>query len=91
MVQYGNVILFLSIDHGIFVLIQKYVLCEKQMSSYVEVPSKLNEPINKFFPLVFLSNNFIVIPVTHIQHKCIRVPIFDVFCISEIRVDYEHD
>jgi hypothetical protein len=90
-IQYGNVIIFLSIDDGIFAIIQKYVSCEKHMSNYVEVPSELHRSINIFFPIVSLSNNFTIVPVSNIRHKCIRVPIFDSFCVSEIRIDYEHD
>jgi alkyl hydroperoxide reductase subunit AhpC len=91
LIQYGNIIIFLSTDNGNKVLIQKYISSDKQMSNYVDVPSELHHQINIFFPLVTLSNNFTIVPLRSIRHKCICVPVFDLFSISEIRVDHEHD
>ena len=91
MIQYGNIILFLSQENEDFVFIQKYVSCKKQMSNYVELPTELHDPIDTYFPLVSLSDNFTIIPVTNIRHKCVLVHLSNSFCISEIRIDYEHD
>ena len=79
------------INDGTFALIQKYVSCDKKMSNKVELPNELHKLTDTYYPVVSLSKNFIIVPVTNIRHKCICVPIFDVFCISEIRIDYEHD
>ncbi len=91
MVQYGDIILFLSVNNENFAFIQKYVLSKNKMSDYVQLPGEMCHPINIHFPMVRLSNNFIIIPVVNIHHKCIRVPVSDSFCISEIKIDYEHD
>ena len=90
-IHYGNIIIFLLFNDENFALIQKYVSCEKKLSNNAELPNELHKLIDNYYPLVSLSNNFIIVPVKNIRHKCICVPIFNVFCISEIRIDHEHD
>ena len=91
MVEYGNIIAFFSRNDIKYVFVQRYAYSEKQICNYVELPKELHNRINIFFPIVVLSQDFTIIPVSNIRHKCILVPIDDVFCISEIKIDYEHD
>ena len=41
--------------------------------------------------LMQLSNEYDIISVGNFRHKCISVQFQDGFCLSEIRVDFEHD
>ncbi|CAF3575551.1 unnamed protein product [Rotaria socialis] len=91
MICYGSIIVFFSSNDIMYAFIQRYVDCNKQTSHYVDLPKQLHDRINIFYRIVSLSNNFIIIPVGFIRHKCIIVPISDAFCISEIKIDYEHD
>ncbi len=86
-IQYGKIKIFLSRNKENFVCIQKYGAYKKRMSDYVE----LHHRINIYFSIMSLSNNFTIIHMAKIRHKCILVPMSDSFCISEIRMDYEHD
>ncbi|CAF2156728.1 unnamed protein product [Rotaria magnacalcarata] len=91
MICYGSIIVFFSSNDIMYAFIQRYVDCNKQTSHYVDLPKELHDRINTFYRIVSLSNDFIIIPVGFIRHKCIIVPISDAFCISEIKIDYEHD
>ena len=89
--QYGRIIIFFSYLNQSYVFLQKYFVEDKQISDLVELPVELCTQINLFFPIVSLSDVFTIIPVNKIQHKCILVLLLDAFCVSEIKVDYEHD
>jgi hypothetical protein len=71
--------------------VQKYTLSQKSMTDYVEIPSSLHLKANELFPLMKLSDEFLLIPVETIRHKCVNIPFNDCCCLSEIRIDYEHD
>lgn len=90
-VHYGKLIIFFSSRNQNYAFIQAYIYSQKKMSHYVELPNELHDRINLFFPMVSLGYDFIVVPITSIRHKCILTPISDTFCVSEIRIDYEHD
>ncbi|CAF1368149.1 unnamed protein product [Didymodactylos carnosus] len=89
--DYGNVILFLSYHEQYFVFVQLYERTKKLLSQYVTIPDEINNTLNDLYPLVRLTNNYSVISVDKIKHKCIRTQFEDAFCISEDRVDFEHD
>ncbi|CAF1410547.1 unnamed protein product [Adineta ricciae] len=80
-VQYANVILFISQNDKDLVFVQKYLSAQRQISSYVELPNELHDPINRYFPILSLSNNFGIIPVSNIRHKCIAVPVSKSFSV----------
>jgi len=90
-IKYGNIIIFFSTETEKYSLIQKYSSFKEQMSDFVDLPNELHHSINIFFPIVTLTNNFSIVPLTNIRRKCVRVDMFGSFCISEIRLDYEHD
>ena len=90
-VEYGNIIIFFSTKTEKYALIQQYSSANQQMSDFVDLPNELHNPINIFFPIITVSNNFSIIPLTNIRHKCVIVDMIGSFCVSEIRLDYEHD
>lgn len=89
--RYGNLIVFVCIDTSIYALIQMYVPGPKSITDFVDIPFALRSKANELFPLLQLSHTFILTPVEKIQHKCVSVPVDDCFCLTDIRVDYEHD
>lgn len=90
-VRYGNIILFVKEDSRLFAFVQKYTLNSTSITDHLDIPSSLHSKANKLFPLLQLSNTFALIPVNFIRHKCINIPFNDYCCLSEIRIDYEHD
>jgi len=90
-IEYGNIIIFFSTKTEKYVLIQKYSSAKQQMSDFVDLPNELHHLINIFFPIVTLTNNFSIVLLTNIRRKFVIVDMFGSFCISEIRLDYEHD
>ena len=90
-IQYGDIIVFVRKEPCIYALIQQYVFGSKSMTDYVDVPIDLHSKANQLFPLLQRSDRFLLIPVKLIRYKCGSVPIDDLFCLTEIRIDYEHD
>jgi hypothetical protein len=90
-VQYGNIILFVRKETSIYALVQQYVSGSKSITDYVDIPTALHSKANQLFPLLHLSSQFGLISVETIRHKCVNVPVDDLCCLTEIRVDYEHD
>ena len=88
---YGNIIVFMHINLQFYAFIQKYKSSQKSILHYVDIPIPLQMKVDELFPLVELSDEFMFIPVEKIRHKCVKVPFDGVFCLSEIRLDYEHD
>ncbi|CAF1483624.1 unnamed protein product [Adineta ricciae] len=91
LLRYGNIIVFVRTNEQFYALIQRYRLSEKCITNYVDIPCSLHLKANELFPLVEPSDELILIPITEIRHKCVKVPFDNVFCLSEIRLDYEHD
>lgn len=91
MVQYGNIHLFIKYQSSHFVLIQRYTRSPSQLDSFLDIPSQLNSKLHELFPIVYLSDEFSFIPVDCLRHKCVLVLFKDKFCISECRIDFEHD
>lgn len=88
---YGNIQLFIKHESDYLVLIQRYAKCSSQLNSFLDVPQQLESKLNELFPLVSLSGHFDLLPVTCLRHKCTLVPFKNEFCVSEFRIDFEHD
>jgi hypothetical protein len=89
--QHGNIIVFVRRDASIYALVQIYVPGPKSITDFVDIPLALRPKANELFPLLRLSDRFVLTPVEKIRHKCVSVPVDDSFCLTDIRVDYEHD
>ncbi|CAF4908647.1 unnamed protein product, partial [Rotaria socialis] len=76
-IQYGNSIVFVKSNSHFFVLVQKYKLSKKSITDYVDIPASLHSKINQLFPLLQLSDEFLLIPIEMIRHKCVSIA-FDV-------------
>ncbi len=90
-IQYGNIILFVRTETCVYAFVQQYVFGSKFITDYVDIPTSLHSKANQLFPLLQISSRFRLIPVEMIQHKCVYVPVDDLCCLTEIRIDYEHD
>lgn len=90
-VRYGNIIVFVRADPSIYGLVQVYVPGPKRITDFVDIPFALRSKANELFPLLQLSDTFVLIAIEKIRHKCVSVPVDDSFCLTDIRVDYEHD
>ena len=86
-----HIIAFFSRNDIQHAFVQRYVYSETQICNYVELPKELHDRINVFFPTVALSRDFTIIPVSNIRHKSNLVPIDDLLCKSQIKIDYEYD
>jgi hypothetical protein len=89
--EYGNIRLFVKHESSYFVFIQRYAICPSQLNSFLDLPQQLQSKLSELFPLVSLSDHFYLLPVTCLRHKCALVPFKNQFCISEFRIDSEHD
>ena len=76
---------------SLYALVRKYILGSKLITDYVDIPRLLHPKANQLFPLMQISDEYLIIPVELIRHKCVSVPIEDMCCLTEIRIDYEHD
>jgi len=90
-VYYGRIIVFYKYKDDYFAFIQKYTAYKKKISDYLELPDKVVDKLNQTYPLMELSNDYEIVPVENFRHKCVSVQFEDIFCLSEIRVDFEHD
>ncbi|CAF3472495.1 unnamed protein product [Rotaria socialis] len=91
LVHYGNIILFMKEGSRLFAFVQKYTLNSTLITDYLDIPSSLHSQANKLFPILRLTSTFVLIPVDSIRHKCVNIPFKDYCCLSEVRIDYEHD
>ncbi|CAF1323831.1 unnamed protein product [Rotaria sordida] len=89
--NYANIIVFYKYHNDYFALIQKYHFSRKKLSHYVELPVEICQQVDKLFPLLELSDDYNIIPVAMVHHQCIMVEFEDVCCLSELRIDSEHD
>jgi hypothetical protein len=90
-ISYGKIIIFYKYNDEYFAFIQRYHTSKKNISDFVELPVEITQRLDQLYPLLELSNDYDVISVETFRHKCISVQFQDVFCLSEIRVDFEHD
>ena len=90
-IRYGRIIVFYKYHDQYFALVRKYNISKKNISDFIELPVEIKERLNHLYPLMELSNDYDIMSVGTFRHKCISVPFQDVFCLSEIRVDFEHD
>ena len=89
--HYGNIILFYQFENQFFALIQQYNKTDTALFDFLEFPGAIARPLNGSFPLLHLSDSFVVIPVSWIQHKCVSIPFRDSVSLSKFRIDFEHD
>ncbi|CAF4481351.1 unnamed protein product, partial [Rotaria magnacalcarata] len=68
-VHYGNIILFMKEGSRLFAFVQKYTLNSTLITDYLGIPSSLHSQANKLFPILRLTNTFVLIPVDSIRHK----------------------
>ncbi|CAF3329002.1 unnamed protein product [Rotaria socialis] len=90
-IQYGNIILFYKYNNNYFAFIQKYRCSRKQLSQFVELPIEICNKLNEMYPLLELTNEYDIIRADVIRHKCVMVNFQDVYCLSELKMDFEHD
>ena len=96
-VAYGDCIVFYRHESDYFVLLRKYspVSSGERFSTFVDLPDaenrKIHDALDRTFSMQTQSDSFIVIPVGWIRHKCVSVAVRSFVCLSEIRVDFEHD
>jgi len=90
-IQYGNIIIFYIFNDVWYSLIQQYHRADINISDFLEIPNELKETIDLFYPICFLSDTFIIIPVSDVVNKCVSIPFRQYRCISERRVSCEHD
>lgn len=90
-VSYGRIIVFYKCGDNYFGFVQKYKLVKKQISDFLELPTQMMQRIDQLYPLMELSDEYDIVPVENFRHKCISIMFQDVFCLSEVRVDFEHD
>lgn len=90
-VYYGNIIIFYKYKNEYFAFVQKYHSSNKKLSDYLELPVQVIDKLNQLYPLVELSNDYEIVSAKKFRHKCISLKFENVFCLSEIRVDFEHD
>ena len=74
-----------------FAFVQKYTLTQKLITNYVNIPPLLHSKANELFPLLQLSDEYLLLPVESIRHMCVNIPFDGACCLTEIRIDYEHD
>lgn len=89
--HYGDVVVFVRRTTSFYALVRKYIRGSKSTTDYVDIPRSLHQKANELFPLMKITDDHLLIPVEAIRHKCVSVPIDDMCCLTEIRVDYEHD
>jgi len=90
-ILYGKIIVFIKFNNEYFAFIQRYHTSKQKNSDFVEIPNEIAQKLDELYPLLQLSNDYDIISVQTFRHKCIAVQFQDVFCLSEIRVDFEHD
>jgi hypothetical protein len=90
-ISYGRIVVFYKYNDEYFAFIQKYHASRKKISDFVELPDEIKQRLDELYPLLQLSNDYDIISVATFRHKCVSVPFQDVFCLSEFRVDFEHD
>lgn len=89
--NYANIIVFYKYNNDYFAIIQKYRFSRKKMSDYVELPVEICKKLDEMYPLLELSNDYETISVKMFRRQCVMVQFQDVNCLSEIRIDFEHD
>lgn len=96
-IQYGDCVLFYSHESSHFAFVRRYRALpdDQQLSSFVDLPrcdnNRIQRALDRTFSMLIPSNTFDIIPVKWIQHKCVSVPVRSCLCLTEIRVDFEHD
>lgn len=89
--NYGNILFFVQHHSNIYALVQEYEPGRKSIIDFVDIPNALHAKAKQLYPLLQLTDQFRLISVEKIKHKCVSIPVEDLFCLSEIRVDYEHE
>ncbi|CAF1104250.1 unnamed protein product [Didymodactylos carnosus] len=63
-IQYGNIIIFYIFNDVWYSLIQQYHRADINISDFLEIPNELKEIIDLFYPICFLSDTFVIIPMS---------------------------
>ena len=90
-VQHANIIIFYLFDDVEYSFVQNYKRLVVKLSDYIDIPENWKEIIDSIYPICSLSDELIIIPVNKILSKCVSVHFQQYQCISERRVNYEHD
>ena len=90
-IQYGNIIVFYTFNNVRYSLIQQYHRADINISDSLELSNELKAIVDLFYPVCFLSDTYVTIPIDGIVNKCVSVPFQQYVCISERRVSFEHD
>jgi hypothetical protein len=96
-VAYGDCVVFYEYQEEHFVLIRRYSPAPigERFSSHVDLPigpnNDIQRALDRTFSMQVVSDSFLIMPVKWIRHKCISVAVRSFVCLSEIRVDFEHD
>ena len=61
--RYGNIIIIVRRETHFYALVQQYVQGSKSITDYVDIPSTLHAKANQLFPLLKLTDEFLLIPV----------------------------
>lgn len=87
----ATVIVIVHHDTHFYALVQQYAPGSKSITDYIDIPVVLHAKANQMFPLLELTHEFLLIPIEMIRHKCVNIPFDGACCLTEVRVDYEHD
>jgi hypothetical protein len=90
-IQYGNVVLFYSYDDVNYSFIQKYNAAPVKISDHLDIPGEWKQKMDSFYPVCHLVDQHIIIKAIDLVCKCIAVPFQQYQCITDRRVQYEHD
>ena len=73
-VQYGNIIIFVRKETHFYALVQQYVPGPKFITDYADISVMLHSKAKQLYPLLKLSDKFLLISVEMICHKCVNIP-----------------
>ena len=89
--QHGRVVLFYYCDDVNYSFIQKYDAAPIKLSNFLDIPEVWKETMDSFYPVCQIVDQFTIIRTADIVSKCISVPFQQYQCITDRRVQYEHD
>ncbi|CAF3341334.1 unnamed protein product [Rotaria sp. Silwood2] len=90
-IEYAKIIVFYLYENVWYSFIQQYKRAAVKLSDYLDIPDQLKKTVDLFYPICIVSDDFVALPVSKIISKCISVQFQNYECISERRVNYEHD
>lgn len=90
-IQHGRVVLFYSCDDVNYSFIQKYHAAPIKVSNFLDIPVEWQEKMDSFYPVCQIVDQFTIIKTADIVSKCISIPFQQYQCITDRRVQFEHD